>query len=170
MRISSGGIGIDLDLVEARSVIAQMELDCGIGEQLNGYEGTVRFLRRLSAWLALRGLPNCTLSGAWQLWLGVTIRIQQLAKLNRENAELAFWFKVDPFKLSDDQKAALLANLSRVKSQDILHSGNYSPTDYHGVYQLTLDATGDERLAQKAKADALERFVDSQIRRGIKNG
>lgn len=170
MRIACGDSSISINLVEARSVIAQMEQDCDIDDRINGYAGTVRFLRRFSAWLAAKGLQGCTLSGAWQLWRAVSIRLEQLAKANRENAELAFWFKVNPFELSDNERAALLANLPRVKAQDILHSGNYSPTDYNGVYQLTLDATGDEKQAEKAKSDALDRFVDSQIRRGIKHG
>jgi len=44
-----------------------------------------------------------------------------------------------------------------------LDSGNYSETDYEGVYELYLAAYGDEDEARKAQSVALQKYVDSKV-------
>jgi len=58
----------------------------------------------------------------------------------------------------------LLANLNRMKAQQKIHLGQYEPTDYQHVYALYLAAFDDEALASKARANALEQYVDRKIR------
>jgi hypothetical protein len=89
--------------------------------------------------------------------------VDQLKDRYQQEADIAYWFKVDPWELSSEQKTGLLANLVRVQSQQILQSGNYDRTNYEKVYQLTLDATGSEQQARKARTRAREAYVDAQV-------
>lgn len=86
-------------------------------------------------------------------------------KKHELNAELAFWYHIDPFGLDGNQKLGLKANLARVKAQHRIHCGNYDAEDYRGVYELFLTAYGDEQVARKARLRALENYVDGQIAR-----
>jgi len=52
-----------------------------------------------------------------------------------------------------------LCNLSRVQAQDRIFRDQYDPLDFKGVYQLHLEAYGDEDLAQKAQTEAAKRLV-----------
>lgn len=97
-----------------------------------------------------------SVTGAFQLWIISSLWQQALAEREEENAELAFWFSVDPYGLTSDQRIGLKANLSRVKCQDRLHRGDYDVADWQGVYDLVLAAGGTELDAAKARASAIE--------------
>ena len=86
-------------------------------------------------------------------------------KLTGRDAELAFWFHVDPATMGSGRKAGYLANLERCKAQQTIHLGNFSPTDWQGVYQLYLFAFGDRKLAEKARVQAMELLVEQRCNR-----
>ena len=63
------------------------------------------------------------------------------------------------------QKIGYLANLEKVKAQQTIHLGNYSPTDWQGVYGLYMLAYGDTVLAQAARVRAMEMLVEQRCSR-----
>ncbi|HHM11974.1 MAG TPA: hypothetical protein ENJ16_00355 [Planctomycetaceae bacterium] len=79
---------------------------------------------------------------------------------------IAFWFHVNPEQLSGRTKAGLLANLDAMKAQHAIHLGNFDPADYETVYRLYLAAFGDADLAARARARAMEVYVDRKTRYG----
>lgn len=92
-------------------------------------------------------------------------RDDRTKKRHERDAELAFWFHIDPRGLTPVEKIGYLANLERCKAQQRIHLGQYNPTDWKGVYDLWLYAFGDEELARKARTQALELYVDQQCGR-----
>lgn len=64
--------------------------------------------------------------------------------------------------MTRQQQIGLLANLPRVQAQQAIQRGEYDPADYERVYALFLAAYGDEQLAQRAKSNALECYVERQ--------
>jgi hypothetical protein len=119
---------------------------------------TAAFLRDLARKLSkLLNLKKPLASGAaWQIWITAFDHYEKLAKDHANDAEIAFWYKLDPFNMQPDHKAALIANLARVKAQDTLHRGDFDAGDYKGAYNLVLLATGDEQKALHARANAME--------------
>ena len=85
-------------------------------------------------------------------------------KRYERDAELAFWFHLDPRSLTPVERIGYLANLERCKAQQTIHLGNYNPMDYKGLYDLYMFAFGDESLARRAQTQALERFVEHKCR------
>lgn len=132
-------------------------------------EPTADFLRSIVKHAGGLGL-KISLSGAWQLWRGVCLYVDRLRKREAISADIAHWFGVNPFELSEPQRAALYANLHRVQAQAILNAGNYSPTDFQGMYDLTLLATGSEHQALAARALAMKRYVESKVAKDKQNG
>ena len=154
---SFGTKSIELELLQAESQLRRIEAAAG------GRKTTVRLLDAIAGWLADMGLVGCTRSAAWQFLWAVYGRIERLRDLHATNADIAFWFGVDPFRLGEDERAGLLFNMGRVHAQSILHHGNYSATDYENIHRLTLLATGDEEQARQARATALDAYVDAKI-------
>lgn len=66
--------------------------------------------------------------------------------------------------MSAEEKLGYAANLPRVQAQDTLHAGRCDWRDYRQIYALHMAAYGDRQLAAKARAKALELFVDSEMR------
>lgn len=153
-----GEISIEFDLLEVERAFVALEREAGVKDS----KPTIELLDALVEWLAAKGIA-ATRSGAWQVWWGVYERIDKIRKGNRVNAEIAFWFHCNPFELTTEQRVALMANLPRVQAQGTLQSGSYNGTDYNYIYRLTLLATGDKQAANRAKADALERYVDAKM-------
>lgn len=157
---------IEIDLTHAEQELLRIELRTG-AKAINGrLQPTASLLMSVAQWLESLGLKGCSLSSAWQFWWSIYERVDRLREQHAANAELAFWYGINPFSLSDDERAALLANMDRVKAQSTLHHGNFSPTDYKYIHAITLLATGDELQANRARATALEAYVDSKIAKG----
>lgn len=157
--ITVDGQSLDLDLIATEETFVALEKKCNV----TGSHPTTLLLDAVVQWLDSLGVPGCTRSAAWQVWWAVYERIDHLRKATQLNAELAYWFHVDPFGMTDEQRLGLIANLPRMKAQSTLHNGKFNGADYNYVYHLTLLATGDKSQAQRARADALERYVDSKI-------
>ena len=151
---------IELDLRDAERAFVSIETKCGV----RGCKPTEALLDELAKWLfSVAGSVVCTRTAAWQVWWAVYERIEQLRRDAELNADLSYWYHVDAFSLTAEQRLGLLFNLPRVKAQGRLAAGNFDSTDYRAIYNLTLLATGDEAQAERAKADALERFVDAKM-------
>lgn len=86
-------------------------------------------------------------------------------KKYERDAELAYWYGVDPSGWDEGKKAAYLWNLPRVKCQQMIQDGNYNPSDYRGVEALYMTAFGDQQMANKARRAAQERYVDEKCKR-----
>lgn len=78
----------------------------------------------------------------------------KLRKDTQQDADIAAWYNVNPFQLSEDQKLGLIENLPRVKAQKRINEGNYDLSDSQEVYELFLLATGSEQAAEQARIDA----------------
>jgi len=57
--------------------------------------------------------------------------------------------------LPKDRQTGLLLNLRRVKAQGRIERQIYDPEDHEGVYQLYMDAYGDQGLADEARLSSL---------------
>ena len=80
------------------------------------------------------------------------------AKKNELEAELTFWYGINAFELTDDQKLGLMANLSRVQAQQLIHLGKFDNTDPKAVYDLFADAFNAD-AAERAKAASARQLV-----------
>jgi hypothetical protein len=93
---------------------------------------------------------------AWAIWKAATDWRNKVQERYADDADLAFWYSVDPFSITPEQRAGLLANLPRCKAQKRINEGNFDIKDPEAVYELFLVATGDESQALKARGDAIE--------------
>lgn len=153
------------DLLETEKMLRALEEQHDLKPKNGRIAPTASYFRSLAQRLREGGFAGCTPTAAWHVWKAVFRTIDKLRKRHALNAEIAFWYGVDPYQLTPEAHAAMLVNLPRMKAQEILHRGDYDPTDYGFAYDLVLLATGDEKKALKARGDALERFVDSKTAR-----
>lgn len=164
MIVTIGPHAIELCPVRTLDTFCRIESDCN----LKGRHPTVQLLHRITDWLDLKFGIEATPCIAWQIWW-VLYEIQDTArKAMQQDAELAFWYGVRPGSLSERDRLGLMANLPRVKAQETLHAGRFSSSDMQGVYALVLTATGDKTQAERAKANAAERYAELQMKRGSK--
>lgn len=61
--------------------------------------------------------------------------------------------------MTEGQKIGLWVNLNRCQAQQRIQSGQFDETDYEGIYELFMQAYGDEAMARRAQAQAAERLV-----------
>jgi hypothetical protein len=54
--------------------------------------------------------------------------------------------------------------MGRIKAQRKIERGDYNPTDYEGVYNLFLQAYGDEDLAREAQSNAAKLLVQTSCK------
>ena len=85
--------------------------------------------------------------------------LRRPAKKNELAAELTYWYGIDAGALPKDRQLGLLANLRRVQAQEQVHHGRYDPSDYDAIYELYLDAYGDEHLARAARLSSMKKVV-----------
>lgn len=126
---------------------------------------TLPFLKAISKLLRTKGL-ECDSTAAWQFWQLINEAADAFAQELEIESEIAWTYHIDPTQLSERVKLGLERNIARNRAIQRLADGDYSPTDYEGVYQLVLFATGDEDYAQKMKTEAFKRFVEQQAKRG----
>lgn len=155
---------IELDLLATEREFVALERNT----QSDSGKPTPSLLDAVCAWLKDRFSIEATRTVAWCVWWSVYERIDHIRQRATQDAEIAYWFHVNPNDLTTEQKIGLLSNLARVQAQSTLHQANFSGSDYDYVYHLTLLATGDEAQAAKARSIALERYVDSQLAKGSK--
>lgn len=85
-------------------------------------------------------------------------------------ADVSHWYGIDASRLGPETFSGLWLNLNRVQAQRKIHSGDYDPVDFDGVYELFLMATGDRNVANRARVESLKLFVDSKREAGGKHG
>ena len=136
--------------------IRQLESASGLAVTEKQIRPTVKFLRSLATALTLRWRRRVTPTQAWQVWHLLFAIEERLQRETQQHAEIASWFNVDPFALSDEQMIGLLANVGKVKAQHRIESGNFDPDDFEGVFNLVLLATGDERQALAARSQSIQ--------------
>lgn len=127
---------------------------------------STEFIVAAAGELSKRLRADVTPTVAYLLWRLALDCVDAIRERNTENADIAFWYGLDPFDMPESNRLALLANLPRVKAQDTLHSGHYDNTDFEAVYSMFKLATDDERLARAEQLAAAKRFVDISIKRG----
>ena len=151
---------IRLDPIETLQTFQRLEIESRIKDRTPN----VALLESIAAWLSLFRV-DATPTQAWCVWVLVWEYVERVGQREAASADIAFWYGINPFGLKPVQRLSLWANLGRVQAQHQLTSGRFDPCDYKAVYKLVLLATGDETLAQKAKADAAEAFMHREMER-----
>jgi hypothetical protein len=127
---------------------------------------TMAFLAKVSELLQSHGVQNCDTTAAWQFWLLINESVDKISDEFAIDSEIAWAYHIDPSTLSERVKFGLERNIHRNYARQRLQDGDYSPTDYEGVYQLAILATGDEEYAQRMKTKAFERYVKQKTEKG----
>lgn len=158
LTLEIANVTLKIDALKAQEIFSRFEADCHV---VNGQPNWA-LLAKVGDWLSQFGV-QATQSVAWQVWWLVYEAIDRMRKAAELEAELSYWYGINAFVLSREQKIGLVANLPRVRAQKQLAEGRYSSIDHQHIYHLTLLATGDQQAAERARLDALERFVDREI-------
>lgn len=161
--VKVGDVALSVDLSGASDALTEIEKRCN----LQGTTPTQELLAAVADWLRSLGVPTPTPTQAWCVWWSVCEMLERLRRKYQTVAEVGHWLHVDASGMSTEQRLGLLENVERIKAQSQLHAGRFDPTDYTGVYNLVLLATGDEDQARRAQAIAAERYVDAKM--GAKN-
>jgi len=106
------------------------------------------------------GIEKCSPTIAFKVWCLAADEMAKLKKRFKRDTELAFWYHLDPRRMTPVEKLGYSANLERCKAQDTIHRGNFDPTNHRAVYDLYLAAYDDEDLARKAQSLAAEAYMD----------
>lgn len=154
-----------IDAVAADRKLSQMASTLPVSKH-NTVRPTIPFLRNIADWLAGNGLAGATISAAWQFWKLTTEYAEACREQNEINAELGYWFSVDPFQLDESQRLGLARSLPKMQCQETIHRGDYSSDDHKGIYELFLTAFGDEELARKMQTQAFKLYVEKCTRTG----
>lgn len=157
MQFSIEGTTIELTMFEAQAAMDKLERSVA----LRGTMPTVSLLLAIVDWLKLRHGISTDLSSAWALWWSVCEIIDRVRKKHQVLADVGAWLHIDATALNDEQLFGLHANIVRAQAQHRYFNGQFDPKDYEGVYQLVLQATGDENAASAARLKALESLVDT---------
>lgn len=155
------GRRVEVSLRDIMADIAAAETEADLQARDGMVRATPGFLRSLAKRIRFRGFVDATAATAWQVWIAATEHHEHVRSVSVELAEVAFWYGIDPFSLTEDQRSGLMANLPRVQAQQTIHSGSYSPTDYRFIHDLFFLATGDKELARREQTRAMEAFVES---------
>lgn len=161
LELSIGNQLIEIDPIEAHTKFGELEKQA----ETNGTHPNAKLLDLVAGWLEGFGVESPTRTAAWSVWWLVYEAIEIIRKQTTRDAELAFWYGINPFELDGRQRVGLMANIDRVKAQKTLHDGRYRSTDYEFIYHATLLATGDQQAANAARSEALERYVDSKTKK-----
>ncbi|TWU22449.1 hypothetical protein Pla52o_35050 [Novipirellula galeiformis] len=153
-----------LELFESEKLFRSLERSHRLETKGGRVKPTAAFFRSLAKKLQSLGFDGCTPTAAFLVWIAVFNSIDILQKKTADESEIAFWYGINPWQLSETERAGLLANIHRVKAQDTLHRGDFDPTDYAYIHDIVMLATGDKDKANKARSDAMQRYVDKKTR------
>jgi hypothetical protein len=159
MLLEKTGREIEISLVELSTCVEKLEREYKLETPERNLQPTVPFLRRLASWLEARGVANASSSDAWIVWKALGPLTRHYREKHANQARLAYWYKINPFELTDEQQAGLLANLVAVQCQERITKGDFDPTNYELVYWLYKEAYGDEDLAAYQKSEAFKAYV-----------
>jgi hypothetical protein len=163
MIVSIENTTMTLSLVKVSRELSSLSANLQVTS--NKMRPTLSFLRNVVEWMQKQGIHDATITSAWQLWKVVS-EAASLARSNEEpNAEVAYWYGVDPHAISESQQLGLLENLPKLIAQERIYHGNYSPSDPAGVYALFMSAFDDENVARKAQLEAAKHMVESATKR-----
>ena len=81
------------------------------------------------------------------------------AKKNELVADVSHCYSFDASQLDRETLAGFAANMPRVRAQEMLAEGDFDPTDYEGIYRVTLAATGNIESANRARTQAMKALV-----------
>lgn len=153
--------GVEFDLLEAETLISNAEIDSKaiVDGKL---KPSASLFRALAEQLKQFGIEEATPTTAYCFWHSVLSIAEHYREQCRQDALIAYWFKLDPFKLTAEQKFGLMQNLPSVQAQDTIHQGNYDHCDYKGVYNLFSLAFKNEKLAEEMRNKALEAYVEKK--------
>jgi len=160
MRFQIDGKDFELSIFDAQAAMERCEQMAGMSATSTA--PTVELLHSVTAWAQSRFSVQLSGTAAWQLWWSICELMDRTRKAYQRIADVGAWLHVDGTRLGELEMYGLYANLPRVKAQATLQAGKFDPAAYDAIYQLVLVATGDEKQAREARAQALERFVDSR--------
>lgn len=159
-----GGV-IDADLSELQRLLSSVTpLSRAV---LNTIVSDRSFLDKVAEALRIKYLPQSriTPSEAWQIWKAVDEAATIYQAETRDHAELAFWFHINPYQVSERQRVGLLANLGMLKAQDRINRGDYDAMDPKQVYQLFMFAYEDKELAQRRATESAKLAIELEAKR-----
>lgn len=159
---------LELDLVVTYKVIQECEEKHSLTAINSKIKPSVAFLKTLASELGkvLDLQFKLTPAIAWQVWLAVYSARESQAKRFEAECDIAFWYSINPFELSDEQKLAMLANIGRVKAQQRINDGNINAKTAEDAYNLMLLATGSEMVARRFRGDWIESHTEANTPKG----
>lgn len=160
MILKVNGQRFELSMFDIQEALERCEIQVGFPPKETS--PTIELLQSVATWASMRFSVQFTLTAAWQLWWAVCELIESARKAHTRVADVGAWLHIDATELTDFELFGLSANLPRIRAQHKLQAGQFDPLKYDAVYDLVLLATGSKEQAQKAKAEALERYVDSR--------
>lgn len=163
MIVTLNGTSIEIPLVSVTREVFRLADNLPVRN--NRIRPTLPFLRAIAKRLKREGL-ECDSTAAWQFWQLIVESADAAAQESQLDAEIAWAYHIDPTSLPELVKLGLERNIERNRAKQRLANGDYSPTDYEGIYHLVLLATGDEAQAERRKTEAFKRFVEQQTKRG----
>ncbi|OGT57665.1 MAG: hypothetical protein A3E01_02705 [Gammaproteobacteria bacterium RIFCSPHIGHO2_12_FULL_63_22] len=155
------GTTFSVDVLIAEIACERVELKHGATDENMDWITAAFFADLASAYQEI-GIVNCTPWMASQLRDAVRDRYLELKKKHDHDAEIAWWYKIDPFGLTTEQKIGLLANLERQKARQIIFEGDV-PDDAGKAYRLGRLAYDEER-AQQMATEAIRKKHEQLIR------
>ncbi|MFN8742024.1 MAG: hypothetical protein ACK5YR_19020 [Pirellula sp.] len=151
MIIQIGDNRIELDLLKAEEIRDKL--------RTNMLKGTWLLFDAKTLKAFAESIGAKTVSEAWQIWTALDEWLDHISQRNRIRADIAYWFGINAFELTDVQILSLRENLPRVRAQKTIEDGNYDPTDYERVYQLFQQAFDDENLARKRQTESFKLYL-----------
>lgn len=81
------------------------------------------------------------------------------SKKNEVTARLSFFYGFDVSSVEPETRLGLELNLPGLLAQKRIEDGQYDPDDYDAIYDLFMDAYGDDEIALNAQIESMRRVV-----------
>lgn len=152
-----------VDLLQAHLAIESILLQRKEKEQPT--EFISQWIEDFREWLSLWCGKECNTTQAWVLVQNVGSQLDKLKSKWHYRSEVAFWYNgISVENLSDEEVKLLHDQLPKLKAQKELEERKArADIDGDRVYSLLIEATGDEELADKTRAN----YLAAQMKAGL---
>lgn len=117
---------------------------------------TIGFLKQIVQYFDKFKGRTISETQAYYAWLAMYFFRESEAEKQKINAEVSYWFGLNPLKLKPSEIFGFHSNIPRVRAQKQIVEHKYDATDFESVYNLFLVAFDDEDLAVKARNESIK--------------